>query len=119
MSIARFLNAYAAGHLTNNQFNVLVVDRYTLVAIHLLYFFYEVHLCFTWSLDLHKFLRIKWAFGDAIASGDVLAIFNDWTATGWQHDFVLNTLVVDDMDWNSLAFVFKNAHNTSCASQTC
>jgi len=53
-----FLHAHAASHLTNNQFDVLVVNSYTLVAINPLHFFDQVLLSFTNALDLHQFFWI-------------------------------------------------------------
>ena len=53
MCVARFLHAYASCHLTNNQLDVLVVNRNTLVAINPLHFFDEILLSFTNALDLH------------------------------------------------------------------
>ena len=40
--LARLLHADAAGHLAHDQLDVLVADRHTLVAVHLLDLFDEV-----------------------------------------------------------------------------
>ena len=97
---------------------MLVVNRYTLVAVHLLNFLYEVHLCFARSLDLHQFFWIEWAFGEALASIDVLAIFDDQATAGWKNRFVLDSFVVDDFDRDSLAVVFENPHHAIGLGET-
>ena len=98
---------------------MLVVNRNTLVAIHLLNFFYQVHLCFTGALNFQKFLRIERTIGKWFSSFHVAAIFDAWhdAATGGQEHQVLFALIVDDVDRNTLAFVFADANNTCGAGQ--
>ena len=57
--VARLLHADAAGHLAHDQLDVLVVDRHTLVAVHLLHLFDEVRLRLADALDLHQLLRVE------------------------------------------------------------
>jgi hypothetical protein len=42
VGVTRLLDADAAGHLAHDQLDVLVVDRHTLVAVHLLHLFDQV-----------------------------------------------------------------------------
>ena len=98
---------------------MLVVDGYTLVAVHLLHFLNEVLLGGTDTKDFHDLFRIPWAIGDRLACIDVLTIFDLRTAARWKHDEVFFTLVVDDGDGDSLAFIFTDADNTRCFRKTC
>ena len=113
VSVAWLLNADASSHLTNNQLDVLVVNRHTLVAINPLHFFNEILLCLTNTFDLHQFFWIQWAVSDAVARFNILSIFYKWTTAGWQNDFELCALIIDELDWNTLALVFENSDNSS------
>ena len=74
VGVTRLLHADAAGHLTHDQLDVLVVDRHALVAVHLLDLFDEVQLGLADALDLHELLRVEGAVGDGIAGLDLLAV---------------------------------------------
>ena len=115
--VAGLLHADAAGHLAHDQLDVLVADRHTLVAVHLLDLFDEVRLGLADALDLHDLLRVEGTVGDRLAGLDVLTIGDDGAAAGGQDDRVLFALIVDDGDRDALALVLADAHDTAGAGQ--
>ena len=115
--VAGLLHADAAGHLAHDQLDVLVADRHTLVAVHLLDLFDEVQLGLADALDLHDLLRVEGTVGDRVAGVDVLAVGDDRAAAGGQDDRVLLALIVDDGDRDALALVLADAHDAAGAGQ--
>jgi hypothetical protein len=116
--VAGLLHADAARHLTHDQLDVLVVDRHTLVAVHLLDLLDEVQLGLADALDLHQLLRVEGAVGERIAGADLLAVGHDVAAAGRQQHGVLVALVVDDRDRDALALVLVDPHDTARTGET-
>ena len=98
---------------------MLVVDRYTLIAVHLLNFFNDVGLSFANALDLHDFFWIKRTISDGLSGGDFLSVFDNRSATSGQQHQVLFASIVNNVHGNTLAVVFADAYNTSGSCQTC
>ena len=62
--VARLRHGDPAGHLPDDQLDVLVVDRHALVAVHLLDLVDEVLLRLADALDLEQLLRVAGALDD-------------------------------------------------------
>ena len=74
VGVARLLHGDAAGHLADDQLDVLVVDRHALVAVHLLDLLDEVPLRLADALDLEELLGIAGTLDDRVAGVDLLAV---------------------------------------------
>ena len=72
--VARLRHGHPAGHLPDDQLDVLVVDRHALVAVHLLDLVDEVLLGLADALDLEQLLRVAGALDERVAGGDLLAV---------------------------------------------
>ena len=68
------MHRHPAGHLPDDQLDVLVVDRHALVAVHLLHLVDEVLLGLPDALDLEQLLRVAGALDEGVAGGDLLAV---------------------------------------------
>ena len=102
-----------AGHLTNDEFDVLVVNRHTLIAVHLLYLGDEVLLGFLHALDLDEFLGIARTVDDGITGNNFLSV-GDFKTSKTRNDVGLFSAVIgNNRDDTTLAFVFTDTNNTS------
>ena len=115
--ITRFLHRDTAGHLTNNQLDVLVVNRHALISVDLLDFLDEVSLRLADTLDVHELLGISWSFDDGITSGDLISVV-DLEPSERRHGVdVFDAIIADDEDRATLAIVFSNSHDTTCCRE--
>ena len=114
VGVARLLHADAAGHLTHDQLDVLVVDRHTLIAIHLLDLFDQVLLGLTDPLDLEELLRVTRGLvvaDERVAGADLLALDHGEPAGARDQIGIFGAVVGDHGDRAALAFVLGDAHD--------
>src|SRR5258706_9092780 len=97
-SVSRLGDAHFTQHLSNDDFNVLVVDRHTLEAIDLLHFVDQVLLQLLRSANIEDFMRIDRAFGQLLSFSDVVAFEDDDVLADRDEMFLLSSrgLVLDD-----------------------
>ncbi len=114
--VTGLLHADAAGHLTHDELDVLVVDRHALVAVHLLDLFTEVQLGLADPLDLHELLGIERSFGEGL-SGDDLVAARDTQAAENRAVALLGAVVGDDRELAALALVLRDAHYARTAGE--
>ena len=74
LGVARLLHGHPAGHLADDELDVLVVDRHALVAVHLLDLLDQVALRLADALDLEQLLGVAGTVDERVAGGDLLAV---------------------------------------------
>ena len=108
-------------HLTNNNFNVFIVDFYTLRFIYFLYFVYEVTLCCLCAHYTHDVMRINGTFCQTCAQGYNITVFNDNARTIRDEVIEFNTIFTCNKDSISTFFTFVryNTYYTFIFSNDC
>src|SRR4029079_118301 len=101
LSVTDFLDLHPAQHLTNNHFDVLVVDVHTLQTIDLLNFVYEVFLQTTHSENTQNVVRVQRSIHQRLASSNTIAILHVDVRTTRDVVLALFTVVASD---DQLAF---------------
>ena len=117
--VTRILHDVTTRHLTQNQFDVLVVNGYALVAIHALHFFDDVRLCVADTTDFKQFLGVNWPVGEQLSGNDGVAVLHLQFAAQRQNDRHFGATVVNHVDNEALAVVGADAHHTCGAGQRC
>src|SRR5665647_88293 len=89
----------ATEHLTDDDLDVLVVDRDTLLAVDALDLVHQVHLHLTWAEDPQHLLRVDRALDQLVAHLDVIAIGDEQTrALAHRVGVLLGTIVRGEHD---------------------
>ena len=96
---------------------MLVVNRHTLIAVHLLHLGNEVLLGFLYALDLDEFLGIARTVDDGITGNDFLSVSNFETSKTRNDVGLFSAVVGNNRDDTTLAFVFTDSNNTSEARE--
>ena len=115
--LAGLLDGDAAGHLPDDELDVLVVDRHALVAVHPLDLVHQVLLHGPDALDLEELLGVTGTLDQRVAGDDLVAVAHlepTLTLDGVQ---VLLAVVADDGDVPDLAVLLVDAHHTGGAGQ--
>ena len=116
VSVTGLSHINAAKHLANDEFDVLIVDRHTLVAVHLLHLFDEVLLRLANTLDVEKFLGVLRTFNDGVTSFNFLAVNDFQVCTKRDGLDLLGAIISDDHNHATTVF-FHDAHDARVASQ--
>ena len=98
LGVAWIADPDSAGHLSYYQFDVLVVNRHTLVPVDLLNLVHQVLLGLPHSLDLQQLLGVAWSFNNGVPSPDLLTV--DHLETGRARDqvYLLGAVLSDHRD---------------------
>ena len=105
-------------HLTNDNFDMFIVNFYTLGFVYFLYFVYEVTLsCFSTHYT-HDVMRIDGAFSQTSAQGYHITVFNDNTRTIRDEVIEFNTIFTSDKDSICTFFTFIR-YNANCTFVFC
>ena len=72
--VAGLLHQHAAGHLADDQLDVLVVDRHALLAVHRLHLVHQVLLHGAQPFDLEQLLRVHVALDEHVPRLDLVAV---------------------------------------------
>src|SRR5678810_954884 len=76
LGVADFLDLHPAQHLSNNHFDVLVVDVHALQTIDLLDFVYEVFLQTTHTQNSQNIVRVQRSIHERLAGTNTIAILH-------------------------------------------
>ena len=114
--VAGLGDEHTAQHLADDELDVLVVDRHTLVAVHLLHLFDEVLLGLADALDLEELLRVLRAFHEGVARVDLLAVGDFEVCACRQRDDLLVAVLGND-GHAAPGLVLVDAHDAGLADE--
>ena len=96
--VADILDLHPAHHLTNDDFQVLVVDVHALQTVDFLNFVHQVLLQFVFAEHVQDVVRIARSIHQRIARAHALAFLNVDVHTARDRVFALLTVIADDVD---------------------
>ena len=100
-------------HLTNDNFDMFIVNFYTLGFVYFLYFVYEVTLsCFS-THNTHDVMRIDGSFSQTSSQGYHIPVFNDNAGAVRNEVIKFNTIFTSDKD-SVRTFLTFIRHNANC-----
>ena len=103
--IAWFLNLSLSHHLSNDNFNVLVVDVNTLALINALKVFNKVFVNGCSTCKFKNFVWISWTFGQRVTLNNLHTCLN-WKLSKWW-----NKNRIDDIDFSSFSLSEQSHHS--------
>ena len=98
----------SAGHLSYYQFDVLVVDRHTLVPVHLLDLVHQVLLGLPNSLDIQQLLGVARSFHNGVSSPDLLTVDHLETRRTRDQVYLLGAVLSDHRDLAAPTFILTD-----------
>ena len=105
-------------HLTNDNFDMFIVNFYTLRFIYFLYFVNEVTLSCFCTHYTHNVMRVNRTFCQTSAQGYNITVFNDNARTIRDEVIEFNTVLTSDEDSISTFFTFVR-YNANCTFIFC
>ena len=94
LRVARIGDLHAAQHLTNNHFNVLVVDLHALQTVHVLNFIHDVTGEFFDTEESQNVVRIRRSFHDFFTALHHLTVVHEDLLILADEEFVIVTVVI-------------------------
>ena len=117
IALSRLGHKHASGHLPDNQLDVLIVNRHTLIAVHALYLVHEILLGLPDPSDLEKLFGIAGTVYERVAGTDLLPVGYRQTSQRRHRVGVLFTIVAYDFDDTAAAIIVADTNHPGSPGQ--